>query len=258
MIFCVVQMAGITAAHVHHPRDRIGHPVETDVQTLHAIVQRPVDIAGKQRLIHLDVSASSLRQRADFEVQRIGQIMGQLLWIVIKSVRTGIHDRGRPRNGDLDRTVGKPLRHLVIPVQKMRPVRFNLASNRRQFRGIGAIAQHPAGQVYEVKPRQVAAMVMDVVFPPLFPVRRHLNITGDLIFHRRLRRFHIQSLSLCIVAQIGFIGPARHLTAGGGQAFIDLEPVPYGNIIRLGIRADTGRGQWLGQGFTSLQGRRSL
>ncbi len=169
---------------MQHPCDGVGDAVEAAVETFNAIVERPLNIARKQRLIDLNVRAAGFRQRPDLVIERCGEIEGELAFVGVEHIGAGIHDGRRPRHGDFHRAIGEALRDLEIAIEEMRAVGRDLAADGRQFGRIGAVAKGPCGEVLKIEAGQVPAMVMDVVFTALLAVGRNIDATGDLVGHR--------------------------------------------------------------------------
>lgn len=234
----MIQPVRVTAAHVHGPLDMVGTAVKCPFQILKPVVQGRGRFAGEQRLIDLDVAAAGFGKRQHFPVQGIRDIRSQPCRIMVVGIRVGVAHCHRTRHGELDRAVGAGLGPLPVArgeqaLHGHRPV------DGGEIGGIGSPAHFPVGQIDEVKAVQVAAVVMDVVFPDHLAVRGNIDPGFHLLLHGLLDTagddgFRIRAHVLH--GPFPELGRIRRVRTGG-----DVEPVGQFDIVGFRPGADTGR-----------------
>ena len=233
----MIQPVRVAAAHVHGPFDMVGTAVKCPFQVLEPVVQGFGRLAGEHRLVDLDVAAAGFGKRQHFLVQRIRDIRTQLRRIMVVGVCVGIAHGHRARHGELDRAIGEGLGPLPVTRGEQafhghRPV------DGGEVGGIGSPAHLPVGQVDEVEAVQVAAMVMDVVFPGHLAVRGNIDSGFHLFLHGFLDSagddgFRIRAQVLH--GPLPELGRIRRVRAGG-----DVEPVGQLDVVGFRPGADTG------------------
>lgn len=237
-VILVVEMARITAAHVHDPDHRFVQAIEAAFQRFDAIGERCVDLAYEQRFVDLNVAAAGLGERANFIVQRGGQIEGQPALIFIEFIRRRIHDRKRAGNRDLDRVLAAGLGDAVIAVEKVIAAWRDLAIDGRQVGNRGAVAVNLARQAGEVNPYQVTAVIVNIVFASLLAVSRNIDAAVELI---------LDGFPCCLYQQLfrHLVGVILGVLKGAGHAAFlvgAFAEVADRDIVGFGIGADTGSG----------------
>ena len=126
---------------------------------------------------------ASARAR-NLEIERIGEIEGELAFTAVVLIGSGIHDRQGAGYRDLDGLAAEFLRAAEIVVEKVIAMRFDGRVDGWQVGDRGAIAMHTVGQVDEIDAVEMAAVIMNVIFATLLAIAGNIDTAIELIAYR--------------------------------------------------------------------------